>query len=130
MSFTKFCSLAARIPFRHSLTMIPSSRAFSSFVVTPKELSEALKQQKSSNSSRIVPVSADWYLPNDPREGYTEYLTCRIPTARFFDLDGIKDEHSPYPHMLPMGETFARAMGELGISRGDTVVVYDSPHIG
>lgn len=32
--------------------------------------------------------------------------------------------------MLPSGETFSRAMQELGIRRDDTVVVYDSPHLG
>jgi thiosulfate/3-mercaptopyruvate sulfurtransferase len=103
-------------------------RNFSTFTVTPAELLAELKNP--NRTSRIVPVSAEWYLPNDTRTGYSEYLKQRIPGARFFDLDAIKDPVSPYPHMLPDGATFAKAMGELGIKREDTVVVYDSPHIG
>jgi thiosulfate/3-mercaptopyruvate sulfurtransferase len=105
-----------------------SPRRLSSFIVTPSELATALQQP--NGSSRVVPVSAEWYLPNDPRKGYEQYLALRIPQARFFDLDAIKDEDSPYPHMLPNGYVFAKAMEELGIRREDTVVVYDSPHIG
>ncbi|KAF8542534.1 Rhodanese-like domain-containing protein [Trichophaea hybrida] len=111
----------------HPFTVM-SSRRLSSFIVTPSELATAL--EKPNGSSRVVPVSAEWYLPNDPRKGYEQYLALRIPHARFFDLDAIKDEDSPYPHMLPNGEVFAKAMGELGIRREDTIVVYDSPHIG
>lgn len=54
----------------------------------------------------------------------------RIPGARFFDIDGIKDRQSPYPHMLPSPELFATAMGELGIKRDDRVVVYDTAEHG
>ena len=105
-----------------------SVRAFSSYVIAPSELASALNSPPAG--SRIVTVSGDWYLPNDGRNGHAEYLKRRIPGARFFDQDKVKDLHSPYPHMLPTGETFAAAMSELGIQRDDTVVVYDSPHLG
>jgi thiosulfate/3-mercaptopyruvate sulfurtransferase len=71
-------------------------------------------------------------MPNDPhgRTGLSAFQTARIPTARFFDLDAIKDHDSPYPHMLPTAETFAKAMGELGIRKDDDVVVYDTSDLG
>ena len=36
------------------------------------------------------------------------------------------DHTNPLPHMYPDAEQFARDVGALGISNGDTVVVYDS----
>jgi thiosulfate/3-mercaptopyruvate sulfurtransferase len=106
-------------------------RSFSSLVLSPTELSNALTAQRSTApSSPIVPISADWYLPTSLRNGYDEYLKLRIPNARFLDIDRVKDSKSPYPHMLPDSETFTTTMRALGIRRDDTVVVYDSPHDG
>lgn len=53
-----------------------------------------------------------------------------MPRARFFDLDAVKDPESPFPHMLPSAADFAKAMGELGIRKDDSVVVYDSKELG
>jgi len=87
---------------------------------------------KLSTAPRIIPLCATWYMPNDPkkRTGYKSFLEHRIPHSRFFDLDAVKDNNSPYPHMLPSAETFAAAMGKLGIRRDDDVVVYDSSDLG
>lgn len=102
-----------------------------SFIVSPSELRSALDaQQPHGPGPRIIPLSAEWYLPNDPRKGSEEFTKLRIPGARFFDIDVVKDENSPYPHMLPTAETFASSLNELGIREEDTVVLYDSPHIG
>ena len=110
-----------------------SQRSLSSYLVTPKELNEALNQNAPSKISmrpRTVPVCASWFLPNDGRKGLDEFIAKRIPHARFFDLDKVIDKHSPYPHMLPSASTFASAMSELGIRKDDTVVVYDSHEQG
>jgi thiosulfate/3-mercaptopyruvate sulfurtransferase len=109
--------------------------SFSSYLVSPKELAEALKKNpatKISTSPRVIPLCAAWFMPNDPegRTGIDVFRKHRIPQARFFDLDAIKDTESPYPHMLPTAETFAEAMSELGIRRDDEVVVYDSEELG
>ncbi|KAL4786547.1 Rhodanese-like domain-containing protein [Aspergillus varians] len=109
--------------------------SFSSYLVSPKELSEALKKNPStkiSTSPRVIPLCAAWFMPNDPegRTGIDVFRKHRVPQARFFDLDSIKDTESPYPHMLPTAETFADAMSELGIRRDDEVVVYDSEELG
>lgn len=109
-------------------------RTLSSYLVTPAELSTALKKNSSSKIStapRIVPLCATWFLPNDPakRTGWNEFKSIRIPRAKFFDIDKISDSSS-YPHMLPSADLFARAMRRLGIRREDTVVVYDSKDLG
>lgn len=106
-----------------------------SYVVTPKELSEALSKNaptKISTAPRIIPLCAAWFLPNDPqgRTGRKVFGEKRIPSARFFDLDAVKDPDSPYPHMLPTEEGFAEAMSELGIKKDDQVVVYDTQELG
>ncbi|KAK0713880.1 Rhodanese-like domain-containing protein [Lasiosphaeria miniovina] len=110
-------------------------RSFSNYLVTPKELSEALKKSPPSPISpepRVIPLCASWFLPNDPegRTGLQVFREKRIPKARFFDLDKVIDKRSPYPHMLPSPKHFAEAMSELGIRREDTVVVYDSRELG
>ncbi|KAK4195260.1 Rhodanese-like domain-containing protein [Triangularia verruculosa] len=110
-------------------------RSFSSYLVTPQELSEALKKAPPSPISsepRVIPLCASWFLPNDPesRRGIDVFREQRIPKARFFDLDKVIDKHSEYPHMLPNPKSFAAAMSELGIRHDDTVVVYDSKELG
>jgi thiosulfate/3-mercaptopyruvate sulfurtransferase len=109
--------------------------SFKSYIVTPKELSHALSKNvptKISTAPRIIPVCASWFLPNDPekRTGRQVFKEQRIPSARFFDLDAVKDHDSPYPHMLPTAEGFAKAMQEMGIRKDDEVVVYDSKELG
>jgi thiosulfate/3-mercaptopyruvate sulfurtransferase len=112
-----------------------SSYTLTNYLVTPHELDLALQKNvysKLSTAPRIIPLCATWFLPNDPkkRTGKQSFLESRIPKARFFDLDAVKDKDSPYPHMLPSAEAFAKAMGELGIRRDDSVVVYDSSDLG
>jgi thiosulfate/3-mercaptopyruvate sulfurtransferase len=107
----------------------------SSYLVTPKELHEALKKNvksKLSTAPRIIPLCATWFLPNDlqHRTGYESFKNKRIPSALFFDLDAVKDHDSKYPHMLPTAEGFAEAVQELGIRKDDEIVVYDSDDMG
>lgn len=109
--------------------------SFPSYLVTPNQLDAALKKNppsKISTSPRVVPLCAAWFMPNDPeaRKGIDIFRQHRIPQARFFDLDAVKDHESSYPHMLPTAETFAEAMSELGIRRDDDVVVYDTEQLG
>lgn len=108
-------------------------RNMSSYLVSPKELHEALKKNPPSPISsdpRVIPLCAAWFLPNDDRSGIQVYREQRIPKARFFDLDKVIDKRSPYPHMLPDSKGFAAAMSELGVRKEDTVVVYDTKELG
>ena len=70
-------------------------------------------------------VDASWYLPAMNRSAEAEYLAGHIPGAVRFDIDKIRDEASPLPHMLPTAEAFAAAVGALGVGDGMQIVVYD-----
>jgi len=53
------------------------------------------------------------------------YRANHIPGAQFFDLDAIADHSTPLPHMAPTPDQFAAAVGQMGISETDHVVIYD-----
>jgi thiosulfate/3-mercaptopyruvate sulfurtransferase len=69
-------------------------------------------------------IDGSWHL--DGRDAAAEHLGARIPGAVRFDLDAVSDRTTGLPHMLPTPEAFAEAVGALGVSEGDTVVVYDT----
>ncbi len=71
-------------------------------------------------------VDATWYLPNQDRDGRSEYLEGHIPGAVYFPIDEIADLNSHLPHMLPTADEFAQAVGALGIGDRDTIIVYDA----
>ncbi|MFM8681846.1 MAG: sulfurtransferase, partial [Alphaproteobacteria bacterium] len=50
---------------------------------------------------------------------------AHVPGAVFLDIDAIRDEANPLPHMVPAPSGFAAAMGALGIANDDHVVAYD-----
>ena len=68
-------------------------------------------------------IDTSWHL--DGRDGRAEFQAERIPGALFFDLDAVSDPASGLP-MLPTPETFSRALGDLGASATDRIVVYDT----
>ncbi len=61
-------------------------------------------------------VDASYGLPD---------LPVRIGAAVEFDIDDIADPAAPLSHTVPSAELFAQKVSALGISNGDTVVVYD-----
>jgi thiosulfate/3-mercaptopyruvate sulfurtransferase len=73
----------------------------------------------------LVVFDATKYLPNEPKDGRTEFLAAHIPGARFFDIDVIADPDTDLPHMVPAPGRFARLMGELGVGNCSRVVFYD-----
>jgi len=88
-------------------------------LVTPLWIAE----RRANPNLRIA--DASWYLPQVGRNAKAEYAAGHIPGAVFFDIDALSDETSPWPHMLPPPDKFARAMGELGIGDETMLVVYD-----
>ena len=74
---------------------------------------------------RLKIVDGSWHLPPTGRKGAEEYASAHIPGAVFFDLDTISDPASSLPHMLPSAAFFAGAVGAMGISDQDTIIVYD-----
>ncbi|KAI8886083.1 Rhodanese-like protein [Backusella circina FSU 941] len=87
-------------------------------LVSAEELKSAL--------GRVKVLDGSWHMPNTNRDPYQEYLKKRIVGSQFFGIDTIKDTTSDLPHMLPSPDNFADAVGKLGISNNDHVVVYDS----
>lgn len=78
-------------------------------------------------SPELAIVDASWYLPAMGRNHTAEFAERRIPGAVFFDQDKIVDSASHLPHTLPPVAAFAEAVGNMGISETDTIVVYDGP---
>ncbi len=83
-----------------------------------------LSQLLSQENVKIIDGS--WYLPSDKVDSRKEFELKHIPSAQFFDIDLISDRESELPHMLPSAEVFATAVGEMGISNDDHIVVYDT----
>ncbi|MGB9272170.1 MAG: 3-mercaptopyruvate sulfurtransferase [Pseudolabrys sp.] len=71
-------------------------------------------------------VDGSYYLPTQKRDPKAEYVAGHIPGAVFFDINAIADDSTDLPHMLPGPDQFADAVGSLGITEKDTIVVYDS----
>ena len=69
-------------------------------------------------------VDGSWHL--NGRDARADFEQNHIPGAVFFDLDAISDQDSPLPHMMPTPEAFGAAVGALGLSVDDQIVVYDT----
>jgi thiosulfate/3-mercaptopyruvate sulfurtransferase len=91
----------------------------SAYLVTPQWLKERLDR----GGAKVV--DASWYLPDQSRDAKAEFRAGHIPGAVYFDIDEIADRSSGLPHTLPDAEMFAAAVGALGLSERDTIVVYD-----
>jgi len=89
-----------------------------SFLISPDDLARDL----GAPDLRIVDGS--WHL--DGRDARAGFEQARIPGAVFFDLDTVSDHTTDLPHMLPTAAAFAEAVGALGISATDRIVVYDT----
>ena len=74
----------------------------------------------------VVILDASHHLPTTGRNAKAEYATRHLAGARFFDIDGISDQSSDLPHMLPPPAEFAAKVGALGIGDDDHVVIYDT----
>ncbi|GLQ35725.1 thiosulfate sulfurtransferase [Amylibacter marinus] len=83
-------------------------------------------QWLAANLDHVKILDASWYLPSDQRDCRAEFHAQHIPNAQFFDIDAIADHDSDLPHMLPTSDAFATAVGAMGISNTDTVIVYDT----
>jgi thiosulfate/3-mercaptopyruvate sulfurtransferase len=73
----------------------------------------------------LVLFDATKYLPNEPKDGRTEFRAAHIPGARYFDIDEVADPDTDLPHMVPTPGRFARLMAALGVSNGSRIVFYD-----
>ncbi len=73
----------------------------------------------------LVVFDATMYLPNEDKDGATEFRAAHIPGARFFDIDQVADPDTDLPHMVPSPGRFAKLMAALGVANTSRVVFYD-----
>ncbi|KAF9577050.1 hypothetical protein BGW38_007996 [Lunasporangiospora selenospora] len=73
-----------------------------------------------------VVLDGSWHMPAANRDPHKEFVEGHLPGARYFDIEAVKDMSNPLPHMMPSAGQFAQQVGELGISKDDHIVVYDS----
>ena len=78
---------------------------------------------KLMGSDTVKILDGSWAL--DGTDMRALYRADHIPGAQFFDLDAISDHSTPLPHMVPSPDQFAAAVGQMGISETDHVVIYD-----
>jgi thiosulfate/3-mercaptopyruvate sulfurtransferase len=81
--------------------------------------------EKNLGSANFRIVDASFYLPAQQRNAAEEYAESHIPGAVLFDQDAIADHSTDLPHMVPEPDVFAEAVGKMGISETDTIVIYD-----
>ena len=89
---------------------------------SPLISTQALADRLGAPELRII--DASWWL--DGRDARADFEAERLPGALFFDIEAASDPASPYPHMLPTPQAFAEAMGEMGVSERDDIIVYDA----
>jgi thiosulfate/3-mercaptopyruvate sulfurtransferase len=73
----------------------------------------------------LIIFDATKYLPNEDKDGKTEFLKAHIPGARYFDIDEVADQDTDLPHMVPTPGRFAKLMAAMGVGNGSRVVFYD-----
>ena len=78
------------------------------------------------NKAELKIVDGSWYMPAAKRDCGLEFEKVHIPGAVFFDQDKIVDPASSLPHTVPSPEVFAEAVGKLGISVDDEIVIYET----
>ncbi len=74
----------------------------------------------------LAVIDGTFFVPDEGRDAYAEYLAAHIPGAVFFDIDAIADPTTDLPHMLPSPEAFAAAMRALGVGSSLRLIVYDN----
>ncbi len=97
----------------------PEGAAGSPWLVTTDWLASRLA------ASDVFVLDGSYYLPVAKRDADAEYRAGHVPGAVRFDIEAIADHSIALPHMLPSADAFAHAVGALGVSDTDTIVVYD-----
>ncbi len=92
----------------------------------PTNIIKASELHEIYSRSGVRLIDASWYMPADNINCREQFISQHIPGAVFFDIDQICDQSSELPHMLPSAAHFAHAVGELGISNDDELVIYDT----
>ena len=94
-----------------------------SALISPEHL-----QQRLFDGETLKLLDGTFYLPNEGKDARALFEAEHIEGAQFFDIDEISTP-SNLPHTAPTPEIFAMAVGAMGISADDTVVVYDQKNM-
>lgn len=71
-------------------------------------------------------IDARWYLPKHGRDAEQEYLSGHLPGAIPLNLStDLANQETGLRNSFPSPEKISKTLGERGIQRGDTVIVYD-----
>jgi thiosulfate/3-mercaptopyruvate sulfurtransferase len=93
-------------------------------LISAAELKDRLDDPQEAGQMMIF--DASFFLPTMQRDAEAEFAACRLPGARFFDIDAIADPDSELPHMVPSADIFTAKMQALGLRQNQPVVVYDN----
>ncbi|KAG8826698.1 hypothetical protein FRC19_008153 [Serendipita sp. 401] len=100
--------------------MKTASMASTSFLLTPAQASTL-----PSSSTKFLDTT--WLMPNSPRSARQEFEKARIRGAKYFDLDEVAGPNElGLKAMMPSSEQFKEACDQLGITKEDSVVLYDT----
>ena len=78
------------------------------------------------NIENLKIIDCSWHMPSVKRDGYKEYLKSHIENAKFFDLDKNSDQNTDLPHMLPKKNSWEKILSSMGISKEDSIIIYDN----
>lgn len=85
---------------------------------------EWLAQHLESPDVRVV--DATCFMAHMGRDARAEFEQRHIPGAVFFDVDDVKDDTNPLPHMVPPAAKFAAKVRKMGLGDGARIVCYDA----
>jgi 3-mercaptopyruvate sulfurtransferase SseA len=104
--FNRFVALSFQLrTFMSTATSAP-------LLVAPSWLHQLKRDAKPD--TKLTILDATWVMPDSPRVPSGEYISKRIPGARFIGLDEVASPHElGLKHMIPSERTFADACGEL-----------------
>ncbi|MGN6210689.1 3-mercaptopyruvate sulfurtransferase [Asticcacaulis sp.] len=85
--------------------------------IEPRDLAKLMED------GAVKILDGSWAL--DGTDMRALYKADHIPGAQFFDLEAISDHSTLLPHMAPSPDQFSAAIGNMGISETDHVVIYD-----
>lgn len=93
----------------------------SPFLVTPQWLAQHINDE----NLVVIDVRMSPVGLTPKKDMLAEFERGHIPGAVYFDIDEVADKNTALPHMLPTAAEFGVAVGKLGISERDTLVIYD-----
>ena len=82
---------------------------------------------KNYNDNLII-LDASFYIDGGTLKAKKLYEEGHIPNTIFFDIDQIANLESSLPHTMPSKDMFSNKVGELGISKEDKIVIYDTAY--